>query len=458
MQPTRKGRMLTLIFGSALVITLGTAVLYQGTLAKTYRRQLEYAYQEALGQLAESTAAIAVDLEKACYAGSEPSVWETSARLWRECGTAKAALSALPLENEGLSGTAGFLSQVGDYAMALARSGKASDRSQLADLLPYAQKLAQQTDLLESSVLSGEIPAYGLALGYLEGTQSAEENKAIATSAPVEQPQNQEPSGSAGESSFAAMEEGFASLPRLIYDGPFSTHLQDRSPQMLTNLPHLSRDRAKAAAADLLGGQPEEAGDENSSIPSYLFTLGEKTAAITKQGGFVLWMTDGTPVEGQNISLSQAKQAARTKLEELGYPDMESSYHEVAGNVAIFNFAAFQNGVVCYTDLIKIGVALDSGRVVQLDARGYLMNHHTRTLPAVTLAQEEASRLLSPALTATSSRLALIPSAGEQERLCHEFLCRGLDDRHVLVYLNASTGAEEDILLLEMDENGTLTV
>lgn len=462
MQMSRRGKILTLVFSSALVVTLGAAALYQGTLAKAYRRQLQYAYQEALGQLAESTAAIAVDLEKACYVGSERSVWEVSARLWRECGTAKAALSALPVEKDGMGDTAGFLSQVGDYAMALARGGMDSDRSRLAQLLPYAQTLAGQTDALEGWVLSGELPTDGLAFGYLEKQQpTPQKQQALAAAAPVEKQENAEPTGSAGQSSFAAMEEGFAGLPRLIYDGPFSSHLENRSPKMLANLTHLSRDHAKTIAAAALGGDSasvKEAGDENGTAAAYLFTRGEKTAAVTKQGGYLLWMTDGSVHSGRAVSLADAKQAAAAKLEELGYRDMESSYHEIADDVAIFNFAAFQNGVVCYTDLIKVGVALDSGEVVQLDARGYLMNHQVRSLPAVGITPQQASGLLSPALTVQSHRLALIPSAGQQERLCYEFLCRGRGDRTVLVYLNAVTGAEEDLLLLEIDQNGTLTV
>ena len=166
---------------------------------------------------------------------------------------------------------------------------------------------------------------------------------------------------------------------------------------------------------------------------------------------------EGEP-SGRTIDLALAKQSARDMLDALGYANMESSYHEISGNVCIFHFSAFQNGVVCYTDLVKVGVALDSGRVVQLDARGYLMNHHNRSLPTLGLTQQQAAQQLSPLLQAESCRLALIPSAGQQERLCYEFLCRGRQDRLVLVYLNAATGVQEDLLLLQIGENGTLTV
>ena len=465
MEMSRRQKILAGVFSSALVLALGATALYQGTLAKAYRRQLEYAYQEALGQLASSTAAVAVDLEKACYAGSQNAVWEVSARLWRESGTAKAALSALPVDEAGLGGTSEFLSQVGDYAMSLARGGSTADRSRLADLLPYAQQLAGQTDLLESSVLSGEIMVDGLAFGYLDDNRAelTGQKKSAVQAAALEEsdPQAAEPQGSAGESAYAAMEEGFAGMPRLIYDGPFSAHLQNRSPRMLANLSHVSLRQARAAAATAMGEDPaslQEEGDENGTLPAYRFSCGDKTAAVTKQGGYLLYLTENTDPGGQTIGLQQAKQSARDMLDALGYHDLESSYHEISGNVCIFNFAAFQNGVVCYTDLIKVGVALDSGRVVQLDARGYLMNHHVRNLPTVSVTQAEAAGLLSPLLRVESCRLALIPSAGQQERLCYEFLCRGRQDRRVLVYLNAATGAEEDLLLLQIGQNGTLTV
>jgi len=447
----------------AAITVLTAAALYQGNLANIYRRQLEYSYQEALGQLAESTAAVAVDLEKAGCTGNDPALWTLSARLWRECGTAKAALAALPLEGEGLKGTSDFLSRVGDYAMALARGENSSDRSQLVGLVPYAKQLAQQTDALEAAVLSGEIPVDDLAFGYLKKKRTpANFDNAMAASVPRQSSSEQkEPTGGAGESAFAAMEEGFAGLPRLVYDGPFSTHLEDQSSKLLAHLAHIDREKARTVAARAMDCDPtllKEAGDENGTLPAYLFTYGEQTAAVTKQGGYLLWLSDGRAAGDPIITLAGAKQTARQALEELGYPQMESSYHETRDNIVVFHFAAFQNGVVCYTDLVKVGVALDNGRVVQMDARGYLMNHHARSLPQPALSAQQGAALLSPDLQVESSRLALIPSPGGEERLCREFLCRSSLDRQVLVYLNANTGRQEDLLLLEIGPNGSLTV
>ena len=74
------------------------------------------------------------------------------------------------------------------------------------------------------------------------------------------------------------------------------------------------------------------------------------------------------------------------------------------------------------------------------------------------VSEDEAGRLVDGSLEVLSHQLALIPTAGEYEVLCHEFKCQAEDGSHVLVYVNAATGQEEKILLLLEDENGTLTL
>ena len=107
---------------------------------------------------------------------------------------------------------------------------------------------------------------------------------------------------------------------------------------------------------------------------------------------------------------------------------------------------------------MKVSVALDNGRVVGFESKGYLMNHTVRDLPAPTVSEEEARGVVSPALTVLSHQLALIPTGGEYEVLCHEFKCEDEDGRHVIVYVNAQNGQEEKLLLLLEDENGTLVL
>ena len=281
MEHTRRWKR-TAAAAAALALVLGAAALYQGTLARSFRTRLEAVSRQSMGQLAESTAAIAADLEKACCTGSSAALWELSARLWRECGTARAALAALPLEHT---------------------PGDGADRRRLAQLLPFAQTLAQQTDRLETALLAGELPTEGLAYAY------PTEESAAPAAAPSESPLSPaEPTGGAGQQAFAAMEEGFAGLPRLIYDGPFSTHLEELSPRMTQNREHVSRSRAAITAAAAMGcstADLRQESDLGGSLPAYRFSRGQQTAAVTKQGGFLLELTDGSLLDnyGQLESL-----------------------------------------------------------------------------------------------------------------------------------------------------------
>ena len=53
--------------------------------------------------------------------------------------------------------------------------------------------------------------------------------------------------------------------------------------------------------------------------------------------------------------------------------------------------------------------------------------------------------------------LAVIPTEWQTEILCYEFKGK-VEDREFLVYINAETGEEEDILVIKDTPNGTLTM
>ena len=98
------------------------------------------------------------------------------------------------------------------------------------------------------------------------------------------------------------------------------------------------------------------------------------------------------------------------------------------------------------------------GSIVEYDASGFLMNHQDqRDLNAQKLTADQARESVSPALTPDEGRPALIPTAGLNEVLTYEFLCEGENGEQVLVYINADTGYEEQILILLRTDNGILT-
>ena len=112
------------------------------------------------------------------------------------------------------------------------------------------------------------------------------------------------------------------------------------------------------------------------------------------------------------------------------------------------NYAYTEDGIICYPDLVKVSVSLSDGKAVAFDSRGYLMNHRKREADKKELSVEKCRKILSPALSVISSRTVFIPLETGKEALCYEFHCKGEDGKEVLVYINAQSGKEENVLLL----------
>ena len=159
------------------------------------------------------------------------------------------------------------------------------------------------------------------------------------------------------------------------------------------------------------------------------------------------------------LSYEEAVNKAQQYLSAHGYDSMKDTYYETDNGVMTLNFAYYDSAsqTICYTDLIKVEVSLQDGSILGLDARGYLVNHHDRTIAEPALTVEQAQESLSDALTVDSVRPALIPSSGQNEVATYEFLCSSATGDRILVYINSQTGAEEQLLILLQTPNGTLT-
>ena len=159
-----------------------------------------------------------------------------------------------------------------------------------------------------------------------------------------------------------------------------------------------------------------------------------------------------------SITVDEALKAGDACLDSLGINSMRRTYYENINHIMTINYAYYLGDICCYTDLIKVSVAMDSGEIIGFDARGYLVNHQSRAYSDKRLSVLEVQKQLSPKLKVLSRGLAVIPSDSQEERLCYEFKCEAPDGTHVLVYFNAYTGKEEQILILFESESGTLTM
>ena len=157
------------------------------------------------------------------------------------------------------------------------------------------------------------------------------------------------------------------------------------------------------------------------------------------------------------ISLSQARQMAGRFLKDKGYPQMVATYQQHYDGIAVFNFASSQQGVLMYPDLVKVQVSLEDGSIIGLDAKSFIIAHKKRDIRQPEISELEAQKMLNPGFSVKAKRLAIIPTEGGSERLCHEFKGQYAGEDFI-VYIDAKTGKEANILKIIHTENGTLVM
>ena len=438
---------------AAFAVSVGFGV--QGyARAEDYRRQLDNGYRQAFTELTAAAGELDAALEKVTYA-TTPALFATlCAQAYAKALAAQTALGELPYGNVELEQTAAFFAKAGDYAMAMARGtngeGVCTDenRETLRGLAAAAGELSATLQELQLQLDGGALHPEDVAAVEARLAAAAEDGGQIT-----------------GGSAFQTVEADFPQVPTLIYDGPFSEHLSSRTPQMLEGLPQVTEEEARRAAAAFAGLRAEvftPTSDGAGNLPAWGFSAladgGELYVEITKQGGQVLQMLSSRPVGEAALSRKEGVEQAAAFLDAHGYQDMAPSYFLEGDGILTVHFAPVLDGVYCYPDLVKVGVALDNGDVVSFEAHGYLMKHGAREPAAPAVSADEAAERVDSSLTILSRQLALIPTGGEYEVLCHEFKCQNADGGHVLVYVNAATGQQERILLLLEDENGTLVI
>ncbi|MBQ7793236.1 MAG: germination protein YpeB [Clostridia bacterium] len=431
---------------TAALIAVSCFAGYEYYRANTLERSVSNSYNRAFFELNDYVDDINSLLAKGLLVNSPQHFAAVSAELSRQSAAAKECLSQLPLSEIEFDKTEKFLSQVGDYSFYLSRNAlydnKMTDEEYqtLSTLGKYAENLSAALNSLQEDIYSGSLTLYDG--GYKSANVAYAEN---------------------GNDGFSAIEKEFGEYPSLIYDGPFSEHIGDRAPALLEGKEVITAERAAEIANQFFGRQSGfisySGKSENAAINAYTFTADEnrRVVSVTEQGGYILYYMNSRDVGEHTLDVNEAIAKAQEFLTAQGYTSMTESYYENTNGRATINFAYTENGVVHYSDLVKVTVALDNGEVIGLETHGYIMNHAPRTNLTPRLTRQDARGYVSQHLSIDSAQLALIPKDSEREVLCYEF--KGTSNgKNFLVYINAENGREEEIMLLVESETGILTV
>ena len=446
----RSGKMLTLVI--TLMVIVVTLIIYSYKLSRNYRMLAENSYNHAFYQLIEYVDNTEKLLAKATISYSSEHATETFANIDKQSTLAQAYLARMPIDTQELENTQKFLHQLGDYCYTVSKKtikGEELTQEELDNLdslhdhcLELKNTLYQlETDFSEETIKWGDLSNTGNRL-------FAREDENLS------------------QTSFSNIEEDLHQYAGLIYDGAYSENLQNPDIVGLTG-EDISEEEAETKAKEFLGEDiikeinfVEES--QNSNIICYNFNVETKnenenvSIGVSKKGGHIVWINSDKNVTEESIKPEDAVNIGKDFLQNREYKDMKETYYMKENNVLTVNYAYNQDNVVIYPDLIKLKIALDNGEILGLESTGYLNSHKEREIAEVKVTEEQARKLINPKLEIKSIDMAMIPTEWNTEILCWEVKGK-TEENDFLVYINAETGDEEDILMIVDTPNGTLT-
>ena len=446
----KKGHMLSVIVTLLIIVAILGFLLYRKQ--REYRQASENSYNMAFYELVDYVQNVETYLAKSLISSTAEHGAETLTHLWREANLAQSYLARLPIESQELSNTEKFLNQVSDYSYSLSRKNIYNEDLTQEDL-NNLKELHQYSVDLENTLNQ-------LSADLNEGRFKWDELTEKGTVAFAQQVDN------ISKESFSNLEENFHEYSGLIYDGAFSEHMTSQDPKALTG-DDIDEETAKQKAVEFIGQDKcKEVNSlglaENATIPVYDFSITNQNdetinISVSKKGGHIVNMNTNREISVESISQEEANNKGKEFLTSKGFENMKETYYLKQEGIVTINYAATQDDVVLYPDLIKVKVALDNGEVLGVETTGYLNNHTIRDVSNVKITVDEAKSSLNQDLQIESQGLAVIPTEWKSEILCYEFKGK-VDDKEFLVYINAENGREEDILIITDTPNGTLVM
>lgn len=434
-----------ILYTTTIILVLGIFSIVQSVKLARFEREVLLSNQLALVSLDENLNNIGTNLEKVMYSSTPTMLSKLATELWRESSGAKNNLLMLPSSDTQLTNTYKFLSQVGEFVMALGRKSandenlSAKERQQLAELYKYCNSLNEQINQMCNELENGtfSFDDYNSTL--------LEKNSNLVSI----------------NSSFDDVEQSLSDLPSLIYDGPFSDHIEQGEALLLKGVKEeISQEKALEVAQKVCENEKstlEYSYEENGDIPCFVFKSENCTTAITKNGGYPLYMINSEFVGEVEIKQDEAVRNAKKYLEKIGYRNLKESYYFTEDGICTVNFASDDKGIVIYPDLIKVSVSLESGEILSFDATGYVHNHHNRKAFTPALTEAQAVSKINDTLEVIDTQLCIIPTDWKTEQYCYEIHCKTQEGQELLVYIDGDTGEEDNILILLYSDGGVLT-
>lgn len=442
-------------------VLFATALLYAMQMANMFKNQKQLVqdmYNKSMYELVNYVENVDVLISKARITTTTVELSKTYADIWRQSNLAKENLASLPVNQNAMSNTSKFLAQVSDYSYALMKqtiSGEKLSDQQYKDLEEMNKKSSDVSNILSdiySSLNQGRLKWDEVEK---EGDKKLEEAK------------------NEGEvlSNISKISKTFTEYEGLIYDGAYSNHILTKEPVMLENKEEVTVEEASKKVQEILKSTSKDVEIEyinyidetNGKLDVYNFEAKYKErretlhVEITKIGGMLSLFVSDRDVLEKVKTAEECENIGKEYLKNIGIENVEATYYLEIENMITINYAAVQNNITLYPDLIKVKIAMDTGEVCSVETTGYIFNHREREDTLAKISMEEAKNVLSPSINIESEKMAIIPTESKEEILTYEFKGK-VNDKEFIIYVNAKKSQEEKVFLIINTPGGKLTM
>ncbi len=431
----------------AAVISLGIATLVLASvltftflMPSAEDNMLEASYQKSFYDTVEQVDNIDLNLSKALATVDSGAMQRYLVDTAINSELAENDVQQLPLQDESKYYTTKLINQIGDYAKYLNNKIINGEKLTAQDYQSLTQLYRANQTLKENlQKMTGKIGNDYTFSSMIEGGKS---NLVIE--------------------GFSELQNLSVQYPELIYDGPFSDGINERE---IKGLKGSEIDEANAREifaktfAEYNVEEVESVGSTTAQIEC--FNVQGKVngdliyAQISKKGGHVIMFSYAGSCNEVRCDKETATEKAEQFIKNLGINNMKPVWVNLSNNLYTVNFAFEQDGVIVYSDLIKVRVCAETEMVIGLEARSYYTNHTDRVIGTPKLSEKQAESKILSNIEVDSIRLAVVPIGQSSEKLCYE-IAGEYDGSTYYIYIDAKTGKQVEMFKVIESTEGTL--
>ena len=195
--------------------------------------------------------------------------------------------------------------------------------------------------------------------------------------------------------------------------------------------------------------------ESKGTIPAYTVEAkdekGRLVVEVSQKGGMVLWMMDSEEVAESRLTREEMVERGRQFLEERGFPPLHITDVQLLQNRATLTFVPLREGILRYGESVKVQVSAADGSILGFWGIPYYAAQSRLEGAREQLQEWDVQDMLRPGLEILDEKLVLLPTSGQEEVLTKRLGVR-YQDEYFLIYLNAATGEEEQIVQVSSPE------